>query len=222
MMNHWRVFHIQFALLGFGVLLFTERFQIGDIGFVEVRVTCGIIRSYGSGSRQRFSGYGPVHFFNFTKLAEVHFRPRQHAGIPPPAAAGAAFRAFDSVFRSLNVFAQNTAFTTGAFSLSRVDARLRARRRIGGVAWAIASFSANSRFCLRFGCRGSRLLSFRRRSHSAAVSFSRSGRRRCSLYFKTIIRRTGFSLYRRCWFGDFLLGARERQALPWRLCRASR
>lgn len=46
--DHWGELHVQLTLLSFGVLLFTERFQIGDIGLIEV----GNVRdhrSYGSG-----------------------------------------------------------------------------------------------------------------------------------------------------------------------------
>ncbi|CXA03649.1 Uncharacterised protein [Salmonella enterica subsp. enterica serovar Typhi] len=151
------------------------------------------------------------HFFNFTKLAEVHFRPRQHTRDTAARSSRRSFRAFDSVFHvSLNVFAQNTAFTTSAFHFRQVDAKL---ARQTANQWGSVNVSvvfSELRFAFGFGSRGSRLLSFRRRSRRRCFLFSRSGRRRCAFHFEDHNQRAGFHFIAGADF-DFFHGARERR-----------
>ncbi len=68
---------------------------IGDIGFVEAR-NVRSSPSYGLPAPEIFFlDTAQFHFFNFTKLAEVHSATAAYL-IPPPAAGAAS--AFDSVF----------------------------------------------------------------------------------------------------------------------------
>ena len=65
------------------------------------------------------------HFFDFTKLAEVHLRPRQHARDTTASRCRSCFCTFDSFFHvSLNVFAQDTTFTASALHFRKVNTKL--------------------------------------------------------------------------------------------------
>ena len=124
--DHWGEFHVQLALLSFGVLLFTERFQIGDIGLIEVRNVRDHHPVTAQVRTRDFLDTAQLHFFDFAELAEVHFRPWQHAR--DTAASGCSwcsFGAFHRVFHvGLNVFAQDTTFTASPFHFRQVHAEL--------------------------------------------------------------------------------------------------
>ncbi|ABX22687.1 hypothetical protein SARI_02840 [Salmonella enterica subsp. arizonae serovar 62:z4,z23:-] len=205
------VFHIQFALLSFGVLLFTERFQIGDIGFVEVRNVRDHHPVTAQVRARDFLDTAQFHFFNFTKLTEVHFRPRQHAWNTAACCCRCSFRTLDSLFYvSLNVFAQDTTFTARAFHFRQVHAEFACqaanqRRRVN-VSVVLSKFG----FAFRFGSRRrSRFLSFCRWRGGSRFLFSRSGSRRCAFHFEDHNQRTGFHFVADADF-DLFHGARER------------
>ncbi|ABU78443.1 hypothetical protein ESA_03221 [Cronobacter sakazakii ATCC BAA-894] len=191
--------HIQLTLLSFGVLLLTERFQIGDIGFVEVRNVRDHHPVTAQVRARDFLDAAQFHFFHFTKLAEVHFRPRQQTRqrTTGRASGRCGFCTFNGVFHvSLNVFAQDAAFTTGAFHFREVHAEFARqaadqRRRVD-VSVVFSKF----RFAFGFRRSRSRFVSFRRRSRSRRFLFRRrSRRRRCAFYFEDHDKRPG---------GDFI------------------
>ncbi len=108
MMKTTGVYFTSSLRFSFGVLLFTERFQIGDNGFAEVR-NVRIITQL----RLRFAPeiFDTARSISTTKLAEVRSAiTAAYLGIPPPAAAaGAASARLIASFTCFRTFAQNTA-----------------------------------------------------------------------------------------------------------------
>ncbi|MNV35229.1 hypothetical protein D3C71_1266700 [compost metagenome] len=176
--DHWGEFHVQFTFLGFGVLLFTERFQIGDIGFVEVRNMRDHHPVTAQVSTRDFLDTTQFHFFDFTKLAEVHFRPRQHAR--NTAAGGSSrcrFSAFHRFFHvSLNVFAQDTTFTARPFHFRQIHTEFarQATNQRSGVNVRVVFSKLRFAFGFRRRCR-----CFCSRSRSGSSRCWRSSRSRC-------------------------------------------
>ncbi len=109
----------------FGILLLAERFQIGDIGLSEVS-TCGIITQLRLRLAPEIFWIRPSSTSSTSpNLLEVNLRPRQHArDTAAAAAAGAGFSRLTASSRSLNVFAQDTTFTAGAFHFRQVNTEL--------------------------------------------------------------------------------------------------
>ncbi|CSP68030.1 Uncharacterised protein [Shigella sonnei] len=186
--------HIQLTFRRFFVLLFTERFQLGDIGFVEV----GNMRDHhpvtAQVSTRNFLDTAQFHFFDFAKLAEVHLRPRQHARDTTASRRRSCFCTFDSFFHvSLNVFAQDTTFTTSALHFRQVNAKLACqtadqRSRVN-VSVVFSKFRFAFGFRSRSCCRG---FSFRCRSRRCRFLFRRSCRRRCAFNFEDHNQRASF------------------------------
>ncbi len=98
-LHHWRVFTSSLRF-SFGVLLFTERFQIGDIGLSARNVI--ITRVTACVRARDFLDTAQFHFFNFSpNLLKSTFRPRQHTRDTTARSSRRSFRAFDSVFHVL-------------------------------------------------------------------------------------------------------------------------
>ena len=153
-------------------------------------------------SPRDFLDTAQFHFFDFTKLAEVNLRPWQHAR--DTAASGSrrcGFSAFNRVFHiSLNVFAQDTTFTAGAFHFCQVNAELarqaaNQRRRVN-VSIVFSEFSFA--FCFRSWCSGRLSGLSRCSSRCRSSSLSWRGGRRSAFHFEDHDQGTGF---------DFIAGA---------------
>ncbi|ABV14341.1 hypothetical protein CKO_03257 [Citrobacter koseri ATCC BAA-895] len=192
--DHWREFHVQLTFFSFRILLLTERFQIGDIRFVEVRNVRDHHPVTAQVSTRDFLDAAQFNFFHFTKLAEVHFRPRQKTW---QRTAGCArwrgFSALDSVFHvSLNVFAQDTTFTASTLHFRQVNAELarQAANQRGRV--NVSVIFSKLRFAFRF-CRrrSSRFSGLSRCSGRCRSSSSRSRGRGSAFHFEDHNQRAG-------------------------------
>ncbi|MNH27757.1 hypothetical protein D3C79_878810 [compost metagenome] len=148
-------------------------------------------------------------FFDLTKLAEVHFRPRQHAWQATTGSGRSGFGAFDRVFHvSLNVFAQDTAFTASALHFRQVNTELTRQAADDwgsvnvGVVFSELAFTSGR--CSRFG-----FLLGRSRCSFCFLGRS-SGRCWCSAFhFEHHDQGTGFHFVAGSDF-NFFHGARER------------
>ena len=155
-----------------------------------------------------------LHFFDFAKLAEVNLRPRQHAR--DTAASGSrrcGFSAFNRVFHvGLNVFAQDTTFTAGAFHFRQVNTELarQAANQRGRVNVGIVFSEFAFTFCFR-SRRSGRLSGLSRGSSwCRGSSLSRSGGRRSAFHFEDHDQGTGFDFIAGADF-DLFNGTRERR-----------
>ncbi len=211
--DNWGEFHIQFTLLSFGVLLFTERFQIGDIGFIEVRNVRDHHPVTAEVSTRDFLDAAQFHFFDFAKLAEVDFRPRQHArNTTASSGSRCGFCAFHGVFHvSLNVFAQDTAFTAGAFDFRQVNAELARQAADQRCCVNVCVVFSKLGFAFCFSRRSSRFFRFGSRGRCSRFLLSSRGSGRCrAFHFEDHNQRAGRHFVAGADF-DFFHHARERR-----------
>src|SRR5690606_4719281 len=173
---------------------FTERYQVGDIGLIEVRNVRDHHPVTAQVSTRDVLDTAQLHFFDFTELTEVDFPPWQHAR--DTAASGCrrcSFGAFHRVFHvSLNVFAQDTTFTAGALHFRQVHTEFarQATNQRSRVDVSVV-FSELRFFC--FSSRGSSRFSSLSRCSSRCRSSrgSWSGGRCCAFHFEDHDQRAG-------------------------------
>ncbi len=166
-------------------------------------VTSGSSPSYGSGSHQRFSGCGPFHFFDFTKLAEVYLRPRQHAGIPPPVAAGAASARLIASFSKPERLRAGYDLYGQCPSLSQVNAKFACQTADQRSRVNVRSFSANSDLPSAFAAGAAAGVQLLLPEPALPLPVSQELPQRCAFNFEDHNQRASFHFIAKLTFSSF-------------------